>query len=38
MNDKRKEVLSSIFFAVLSIVYFCGTFSIRGYNDLESRF
>lgn len=32
MSDKRKEVLSSIFFAVLSIVYSCGTFSIRGYN------
>jgi len=32
MSDKRKEALSSIFFAVLSVVYFCGTFSIRGYN------
>ncbi|MCH3950382.1 MAG: tripartite tricarboxylate transporter TctB family protein [Acidaminococcus sp.] len=32
MSDKRKEILSSAFFAVLSVLYFCGTFSIRSYN------
>ena len=32
MSDKRKETWTSVFFIGLSIVYFCGTFSIRDYN------
>lgn len=32
MSDKRKEIWTSVFFIGLSIVYFCGTFSIRDYN------
>ena len=32
MSNNRKEILSSIFFVVCAIAYFCGTFSIRDYN------
>lgn len=32
MSNNRKDVLSSIFFMVLAIAYFCGTFAIKSYN------
>ena len=32
MSDNRKDVWSGIFFIVLAVAYFCGTFSIRDYN------
>ena len=31
MSNDRKDVLSSIFFIVLAIAYFCGTFAIKTY-------